>query len=58
MCSASSASRTWSALRSASENTATLLIFDSRSARAMRTAISPRLAIKTLRNMQGDCNKS
>src|SRR5579863_554097 len=57
MCSASSAKRTCSAPRSASENTAILRMFMSRSARMMRTAISPRFATKTLLNMHGDFNK-
>src|ERR1700675_54903 len=57
MCSASAAMRTCSAVRSTSEKTATLRIFISRSARVMRTAISPRLAMRTLRNMHGDCSK-
>src|SRR5713101_6488501 len=46
---ASSAARTCSAARSASEKTATDAISSSRQARAMRTAISPRLAMRTLR---------
>lgn len=43
----SSAKRTWSALRSAVEYTATVGILSARHARMIRTAISPRLAIKT-----------
>src|SRR5580658_11049692 len=57
MCSASSAMRTCSAPRSASEKTAMLRMFISRSARTMRTAISPRLAIRTLPNMHRHCNR-
>src|SRR6202046_3629427 len=57
MCSASSARRTCSAPRSASEKTAMLRMFISRSARMMRTAISPRLAIRTFPNMHGDFSK-
>ncbi len=34
-----------------------LRIFISRSARTMRTAISPRLATRTLANMHGDFNR-
>src|SRR5262245_60959639 len=44
---ASSACRTWSASRSASEKTATVLMPSSRQARITRTAISPRLAMRT-----------
>src|SRR5512144_659607 len=44
----SSASRTYLASRSASEWTTTVLIPSSRHARSMRSAISPRLAIRTL----------
>src|SRR5437660_4731391 len=40
--------RTWRASRSASENTATVASPASRQARITRTAISPRLAIRTL----------
>src|SRR5881397_1217713 len=47
----SSASRTWRLSRSASLNTATVEILSSRQARITRSAISPRLAIRTLRNM-------
>src|SRR5262245_42295876 len=47
----SSATRTCSAWRSASEHTATLRTSIARSVRAMRQAISPRLAIRTLRNI-------
>jgi hypothetical protein len=50
--SASSAMRTCSDVRSASEKTATEAISISRSVRITRTAISPRLAIRTLRNIQ------
>jgi len=49
---ASSAMRTCSEVRSASEYTATLAIPISRRVRITRTAISPRLAIRILRNMQ------
>src|SRR5262245_47245208 len=48
----SSASRTFIALASAVECTATVLIPISRQARWMRSAISPRLAIRTLSNIQ------
>src|SRR5262245_28530909 len=48
----SSASRTWRLSRSASLNTATVEILSSRQARITRSAISPRLAIRTLRNMR------
>src|SRR5215213_8332215 len=48
MCTASSARRTWRAARSQSEYTATAPMFMSRQARMMRTAISPRLAIRIL----------
>src|SRR5262250_1665456 len=44
---ASSAMRTWSASRSASENTATDAMPCSRHARITRTAISPRFATRT-----------
>src|SRR5437773_1689869 len=47
----SSAIRTWRLSRSASLNTATVEILSSRQARITRSAISPRLAIRTLRNM-------
>src|SRR6058998_644427 len=47
----SSASRTWRLSRSASLNTATVEILSSRQARITRSAISPRLAIRTFRNM-------
>src|SRR5262245_2857422 len=46
----SSASRTWRLSRSASLNTATVEMRSSRQARMTRSAISPRLAIRTLRN--------
>src|ERR1700722_3127743 len=49
----SSASRTFIALASAVECTATVLIPMSRQARWMRNAISPRLAIRTFSNMPG-----
>src|SRR5712691_8251668 len=49
MGTASSAARTWSASRSASEKTATVGRPITRQVRATRTAISPRLAIRTLR---------
>src|SRR5450432_2524516 len=48
---ASSAMRTCRALRSTSLKTATERMDISRSVRAMRTAISPRLAMRTLSNM-------
>src|SRR5687767_12452990 len=47
---ASSDMRTCSAAASASENTATGEMFKSRHARMMRTAISPRLAVRILWN--------
>src|SRR5277367_5169269 len=48
---ASSAKRTCSELRSASEYTATVLTPSSRQAERMLRAISPRLAIRIFRNM-------
>ena len=48
---ASSAFKTCRPLRSTSENTATARIPISRQARMMRTAISPRLAIRILWNI-------
>ena len=51
MQNASSASRTCSEPRSASEYTATVLSPSSRHARMIRTAISPRFAIRTLENI-------
>src|SRR6476646_6711498 len=51
MHTSSSANRTWSDSRSASEYTATVCTPSSRHARMTRSAISPRLAIKTLLNM-------
>src|SRR5262245_36533744 len=53
MACASSATRTWSASRSASENTATARMPSSRSVAVIRHAISPRLAIRTFLNMNG-----
>src|SRR5437867_7616894 len=53
MCTASSAARTCGALASASLYTATARTPSSRHARMMRSAISPRLAMRTLANMQG-----
>src|SRR5258706_15716468 len=50
----SSASRTWRLSRSASLNTATVAILSSRQARITRSAISPRFATRTLRNMPLD----
>src|SRR6267142_6453807 len=47
----SSASRTCRLSRSASLNTATVAILSSRHARITRSAISPRFATRTLRNM-------
>src|SRR5206468_5460326 len=47
----SSAKRTCRLSRSASLNTATVAILSSRQARITRSAISPRLAIRTLRNI-------
>ncbi len=49
---ASSAIRTWSDARSASEYTATAAMPISRSVRMTRTAISPRLATRTLRKVR------
>src|SRR5512138_350854 len=46
----SSARRTYFASRSASEGTTTVLMLSSRHARWMRSAISPRLAIRILPN--------
>ena len=51
MQTASSANRTWSASRSASEWTATVLIPNSRQAQMMRQAISPRFAIRIFLNI-------
>src|SRR6266516_2966525 len=48
----SSASRTCRLSRSASLNTATVEISSSRQARITRSAISPRFAIRTLRNIR------
>src|SRR5881409_1199724 len=48
----SSASRTCRDSRSASLNTATVAMRSSRQARMTRSAISPRLAIRTLRNTE------
>src|SRR5689334_22651286 len=53
MRNASSAYATWSEPRSASEYTATEPAPSSRRVRKMRTAISPRLATKTLSNIGG-----
>src|SRR5580704_4995323 len=50
---ASSAVRTWSDARSASEYTATEAMPISRRVRVTRTAISPRLATRTLRKGRG-----
>src|SRR5687768_15028227 len=55
MHTASSAKRTWSALASAVECTATVAIPSSRQARMTRRAISPRLAIRTFLNT-GACS--
>ncbi len=52
MCAASSAIRTWSEARSASEYTATLRMSISFNARMIRTAISPRLATSTFPNIE------
>src|SRR3972149_8455784 len=52
---ASSASWTWRASASAWEKTATVRTPSSRQARMIRTAISPRLAIRTLENTGGNC---
>ena len=52
MHTASSASRTYFASRSASEYTITARISSSRQARWMRSAISPRLAIRIFLNME------
>src|SRR6185503_9440523 len=51
MQTSSSAKRTWSEFSSASEYTATVLMFSSRQAWMMRSAISPRLAIRIFLNM-------
>src|ERR1044071_9279373 len=51
MHTSSSAKRTWSDSRSASEYTATVCTPSSRQARMTRSAISPRLAISTLLNI-------
>jgi hypothetical protein len=51
MQTSSSANRTCSDSRSASLYTATVRIPSSRHARITRSAISPRLAIRTLRNI-------
>src|SRR6185503_16874997 len=48
----SSARRTWRLSRSASLNTATVATRSSRQARITRSAISPRFATRTLRNMR------
>src|SRR5438105_12111480 len=48
----SSANRTWRLSRSASLKTATVEISSSRQARMTRSAISPRFAMSTLRNME------
>jgi hypothetical protein len=48
---ASSANRTCNALRSASEYTATVRTLSSRHAERMRSAISPRFAIRIFRNI-------
>src|SRR6476469_3885849 len=49
----SSAKRTWSDSRSASEYTATVSSPSSRQARMTRKAISPRLAMRTFLNTRG-----
>src|SRR5579862_643421 len=54
MHTASSANRTWRELRSASEYTATVGIPSSLQAQMTRNAISPRLAIRILRNIADD----
>src|SRR5688572_19963552 len=51
MCTASSQAATCAACASASENTATVPIPSRRAVRAMRQAISPRLAISSLPNI-------
>src|SRR4029453_17509208 len=51
MHTASSANRTWSAVASAVERTATVRMPSSRQARMTRRAISPRLAMRILRNI-------
>src|SRR5260370_31374813 len=58
MQNASSASRTCSEPRSASEYTATVLSPSSRHARMTRTAISPRFAIRTLENIAKSDSRS
>src|SRR6185295_2838787 len=54
MQTASSARRTWSESRSASEKTATVSIPSSRAARMIRNAISPRFATRIFRNIRLD----
>src|SRR5688572_5745053 len=54
MHTSSSAKRTWSDSRSASEYTATVCIPSSRQARMTRRAISPRFAIRTFLNMASE----
>src|SRR5688572_1053903 len=54
MHTSSSAKRTWSDSRSASEYTATVCTPSSRHARITRSAISPRFAINTFLNMAED----
>src|SRR5688572_3934807 len=53
-----SATRTWPASRSASLYTTTVRRPSSRQARMIRTAISPRLATKTVRNGSGAAGAS
>src|SRR5918994_6847222 len=53
MQTSSSANRTWSEFSSASEYTATVLMPSSRQAQMIRSAISPRLAMRIFLNMSG-----
>src|SRR5436309_15640204 len=53
MQTSSSANRTWREFSSASENTATVLMPSSRHAKMIRSATSPRLAIRIFLNMRG-----
>src|SRR5438046_4162371 len=52
MQTSSSANRTWREFSSASENTATVLMPSSRHAKMIRSATSPRLAIRIFLNMR------
>src|SRR5436309_9418248 len=53
MQTSSSANRTWREFSSASENTATVLMPSSRHAKMIRSATSPRLAIRIFLNIVG-----